>query len=54
MNIKAINIISIRAALSIQSPYRRIIQKEMSRIAPIIPIVKGEEKKGTVAQQESI
>ena len=34
--------ISMRASICYsQSPYRRIIQKEMKRIAPIDPFVKG-------------
>ena len=39
---KTISIISIRAFTKFNHvPYRRIIQKEMRRIAPIAPFVKG-------------
>ena len=35
---------SIRARKGLQFPYRRILQKEMNRIAPILSFVKGKLK----------
>ena len=44
--------ISMRASKIFQySPYRRIIQKEVNRIAPIVPFVKGKTLKRYVKAQ---